>query len=85
MFFDLSYIKLICSPDILADERHDMTVEQAISWLDENGMRYEFEERAAILEYDGGLSREDAEVKAVREVWERVGGLGQMDRGAPCG
>ena len=29
---------------------------------------YEFEERAAILEFDGGLSRNDAEIFARREL-----------------
>ena len=72
MFFDKSYIELICSPDILADERHDMTIEEAISWLDEQGLRYEFEERAAILEYDGGLSRNEADSQALREIVERI-------------
>jgi len=47
--------------------------------------RIEYEERAAILEYDGGLSREAAEVKALREISERVRGFDQMGRGAPCG
>jgi hypothetical protein len=31
-------------------------------------MRADFEERAAILEYDGGLSRADAESQALREI-----------------
>ena len=31
----------------------------------------EFEERAAILEYDGGFSREEAEVLARREIYGR--------------
>ena len=39
--------------DSADDERHDMTLEEAISRLDEQGWRYEFEERAAILEYYG--------------------------------
>ncbi len=72
MFFDISYIELICSPDILGDEHHDMTVEETISRLDVQGLRYEFEERAAILEYDGGLTREEAEVQALREICERI-------------
>ena len=65
MFFDKSYIELICSPDILVDEFNNMTIEEAISWIDEQGLRYEFEERAAILEYDGGLAREDADKQAL--------------------
>jgi hypothetical protein len=34
--------------------------------------RIEFEERAAILEYDGGLSREKAEILALREIFARI-------------
>ena len=49
-----------------------ITVEEAISRFGELGLRYEFEERAAILEYDGGLSREEADCQAVREIAERI-------------
>jgi hypothetical protein len=34
--------------------------------------RIEYEERAAILEYDGGLSREDADTQALVEILERM-------------
>jgi hypothetical protein len=34
--------------------------------------RIEYEERAAILEYDGGLSREDADKQALEEILERL-------------
>ncbi|UCC96593.1 MAG: hypothetical protein JSW66_12195, partial [Phycisphaerales bacterium] len=34
--------------------------------------RIEYEERAAILEYDGGLTREEAEVQALREINARL-------------
>ena len=34
--------------------------------------RIEFEERAAILEYDGGLSREEAESQAFDEIRKRI-------------
>ncbi len=34
--------------------------------------RIDFEERAAILEYDGGLTREDAETQALTEIAERI-------------
>jgi len=34
--------------------------------------RIEFEERAAILEYDGGLTREEAERQALQEINERI-------------
>lgn len=72
MFFDKNYIELICSPDILIDDRHDMTVEETMCWVDAQGLRYEFEERAAILEYDGGLTREDAETQAFGEIQKRM-------------
>ena len=72
MFFDMSYIELICSPDILADEQYGMTTQEAISWLDEQGLRYEYEERAGILEYDGGLSRDEADKQALREIITRI-------------
>ena len=73
MFFDKKYIELICSPDILADKHHGMTFEEAIGRLDEQGLRYDFEERAAILEYDGGLSRDEADSQALREIAARMG------------
>ena len=38
--------------------------------------RIEYEERAAILEYDGGLSREDADAQALIEIWNRMKILG---------
>ena len=34
--------------------------------------RIEYEERAAILEYDGGLTREDAETQAFDEIQKRM-------------
>lgn len=34
--------------------------------------RIEFEERAAILQYDGGLTRHEAETKALIEIKERM-------------
>ena len=37
--------------------------------------RIEFEERAAILEYDGGLVREEAEIQALREINTRLRGM----------
>ena len=37
--------------------------------------RIEYEERAAILEYDGGLPREEAEVLALREIFARIEGM----------
>ena len=36
--------------------------------------RIDFEERAAILEYDGGLSRDEAEAQALIEIRHRLEG-----------
>ena len=38
--------------------------------------RIEYEERAAILEYDGGLTREDADAQALIEMRNRMKMLG---------
>jgi ATP/maltotriose-dependent transcriptional regulator MalT len=72
MFFDKSYIERICSPDILTDESCNMTAEETISWIEGQGLRYEFEERAAILEYDGGLSRDEADAQALIDIRQRM-------------
>lgn len=36
--------------------------------------RIDFEERAAVLEYDGGLSRDEAEAHALIEIGHRMEG-----------
>ena len=64
--------------DSTADERHEMTVEETISWLNEQDLRYEFEERAAILQFDGGLSREEADERALKEIIERMKSIGKI-------
>ena len=47
-------------------EKSDMVDRLPMDW------RIEFEERAAILEYDGGLSRDEADQQALREVLARI-------------
>ncbi len=42
--------------------------------------RIEFEERAAILEYDGGLSREEADVQALQEINAILKGMKKSER-----
>ena len=37
--------------------------------------RIEYEERAAIMQYDGGLSREEADKRAFSEILERIKGF----------
>ena len=61
--------------DSTADNCYEMTAEEAIIWFNEQGLRYEFEERAAILEYDGGLSRDEAEAHALIEIQCRMEGI----------
>ena len=44
--------------------------------------RIEFEERAAILEYDGGLSRDAADERALHEIVERLKRKGKGQAGS---
>jgi len=66
--------KLVESPAkaITVNSRHGMTFEQAAEYFERRDQRYELEERAAILEYDGGMDRDQAERQAVEEVMERL-------------
>ena len=42
--------------------------------------RIEFEERAAILEYDGGLVRDEAETQALQEINTRLRGMKKSEK-----
>ena len=46
----------------------------ALTYIDDLPMdwRIDYEERAAILEYDAGLSRNDADSQALCEITERI-------------
>ena len=55
---------LKCDGDVVADIASPGDL--PLNW------RIEFEERAAILEYDGGLSREEADKQALQEILERL-------------
>jgi len=68
MIFSLEYIKQITSPDFLLRNN----VDDAMKQIERMGLRYEYEERAAILEYDGGLNREEAERRSLQEIEERI-------------
>jgi hypothetical protein len=57
-------------------EATDIAFEQAVEYFGSKGLRYELEERAAILEYDGGLDRDQAEKRAVEEITERLDRFG---------
>ena len=54
------------------DEYREMSFEETICWLEGQGLRYEYEERAAILEYDAGLSRKEADKQALQEITARM-------------
>ena len=49
-------------------------MDDAMKQIERMGLRYEYEERAAILEYDGGLTRGEAEAQALREIAIRLAG-----------
>ena len=65
--------QLVESPLTTTDDNpvHDMAFEDAAEFFGAKGLRYELEERAAILQHDGGLDRGAAEKQAVREMFVR--------------
>ena len=60
------------SPGDNANDRLDAKPVDLMAKIDRQGFRYEFEERAAILEYEGGLSRNQAEQRAIDEITQRM-------------
>jgi hypothetical protein len=71
MIFSLEYIKQITSPDFLLRNHVDDVLKQ----IERMGLRYEYEERAGILQFDGGLSRDAAEKQALEEIRTRIENL----------
>jgi len=63
--------QLVGSPlkTINGSVRHDMTFAEAVEYFEQQGLRYEPEERPAILEYDGCLGRDQAEKQAINELF----------------
>lgn len=55
----------------LNDPLPGITFEQAVIHFERLGLLVELEERAAILEYDGGLCRAAAEARAVADMLKR--------------
>lgn len=85
MFFLIEKIRQFISPEFLKDGNGSRNTEQAkapepeldtmaeaLQEIEQNNLVYEWQERSAILEYDGGLSREDADRRAAFEVLNRV-------------
>lgn len=54
-----------------------MTYQEAQVHFEELGYLYELEEKAALLQYDGGLDRDRAEQQAVAEMVRRMTGYEQ--------
>ena len=71
MIFSLEYIKQITNPDFLLRNHVDDVLKQ----IERMGLRYEYEERAGILQFDGGLSRDAAEKQALEEIRTRIKNL----------
>lgn len=46
----------------------NLSLDEQIQLIDKAGYRYEYEERAAILEYDGKIERKEAEKRAALEI-----------------
>ena len=79
IFFSLDEIHRITSPEYLNEkvrQDDDVVVDGLIEKITTAGYRYEYEERAAILEYDGGLSRKAADAQALDEIKHRMQFLG---------
>ncbi len=66
-----------CLPDMGTEtgEAWPMPADLSPDW------RIEWEERAAIREYEGGQAREHAEAEALREIVERMRGAGMRQNG----
>jgi len=71
MIFSLEYTKQITNPDFLLRNHVDDVLKQ----IERMGLRYEYEERAGILQFDGGLSRDAAEKQALEEIRTRIKNL----------
>lgn len=84
MFFSIDIIRQFISPEFLKDgnglrntrqeaqEPELVPLAKALQKIEQNGLVYEWQERSAILEYDGGLSRDEADRRAAYEVLNRM-------------
>jgi hypothetical protein len=70
MKFSIDMARWVISPEYLEQSKMKASMAQ----IERLGLRYGYEERAAILEYDGGLSREEAERQALLEIKNRMRG-----------
>ncbi len=68
MSLDLNFID-----ELIQEPATKMSFADAVKHFESRGMRYELEERAAILEYDAGFTRHVAEKRAVKELLDQTG------------
>jgi hypothetical protein len=66
MSINLEYLR-----ELVEDTPTAMTYAEAQAHFEKLGYLYELEERCGILQFDGGLDREQAEQRAVREMLAR--------------
>lgn len=57
--------------ELVGGKESSMSFADAAEFFGAKGLRYEIEERAAILQHDGGLKRDAAEAQAVVEMLKR--------------
>ncbi len=76
MAVNLEIVKELVEPEVATVEAIVGAVNSSARDLSME-WRIEYEERAAILEFDGGLSREDADKRALKEILERIKGFGK--------
>ena len=70
MNVDFGFLKYATSDKFLDHGKKD-DFESQLAHIKEQGYEYEYEERAAILEYDGGLLKQNAEKQAAEEITNR--------------
>jgi hypothetical protein len=72
MAVDLKIVKKLVAPKYLTETLGEYQKQTTCIYDLPIDWRYEFEERAAILQYDGRLSRDDADRRALQEIMARV-------------
>lgn len=70
MNVDFDFLQYATSENFL-DRDKESELKSQLAYIKEQGYEYEYEERAAILEHDGGLPRQEAEKKAIEEITQR--------------
>lgn len=77
MNYSKDIVRWLISDDCLNTAQDDDTqhlLDELVMKIEQAGLRYEYEERASILEYEGKMSRYDADRVAAIEIMERLAG-----------